>query len=238
MKIRRSYFMKIKILICLIIFNIFCLHANNDLKKPKIAIISLYNEGYKHIGQYSDENKKKYAEKHGYDVFIYHKLLDENRPAPWSKILAIQRHLSDYDWVFWSDADSLIMNTNTRLESIIDDKFDLIIAKECYLGYLNTGSFLIKNTKWSQDLLKRIYSQEQFTNSYGLWEQQALDHLLKIDQNLLPHLKIVHQRVLNSNFDFTPALDCWYQEGDFVVHFFGDCDKVNLMRIWSQKVVY
>lgn len=38
-------------------------------------------------------------------LFIYHNILDANRPAAWSKILAIQNHLKNYDWIFWSDAD-------------------------------------------------------------------------------------------------------------------------------------
>lgn len=232
--------MKIRILYLFICINIFCLDlsALDVLKKPRIAILSLYNEEYKHIGQYSDENKEKYAKKHGYDVFIYHKLLDNTRPAPWSKIIAIQKHLADYDWIYWSDADSLIMNTDIKLENLIDEKFDLVISKECYYGYLNTGSFLIKNSSWSHELLKRIYEQEQFIFQKSFWEQAALAHLLKIDESLLPHLKIVYQRVLNSNLNFTPAYECWYQEGDFVIHFFGDCDKANLMKAWSQKVIY
>lgn len=231
--------MKIKALCCLIFLQIlsFNLFAADSSKKPRIAILSLYNESYKHIGQYGDQNKEKYAKKHGYDLFIYHDVLDKARPPAWSKILAIQNHLADYDWIYWSDADSLIMNTDIKLESLIDDQVDLVISKECFHGFLNTGSFLIKNTEWSHVLLKRIYAQEQFTH-HKLWEQEALAYLLSIDQSLWSHLKVVHQRVLNSNFDYTNAIHCWYQEGDFVAHFFGPCDKANLMKTWSQKIVY
>jgi len=231
--------MKFFNLYSLILLNIFSLNlfATDVLKKPKIAIISLYNDGYKHIGQYGDANKEKYAKKHGYDIIIYHDLLDTVRPAPWSKIKAIQNHLADYDWVYWSDADSLIMNTDIKLESFIEDNVDLVISKECFYEYLNTGSFLIKNTEWSHELLRRIYALEPYTQ-FQFWEQCALKHLLEIDASLWSHLKVVHQRVLNSNLDFTPRLDGWYQEGDFVIHFFGTCDKPRLMREWSEKVVY
>lgn len=231
--------MKPKLLYYLIVINFFSfpIFANN-FKKTKIAIISLYDDGYKHIGQYSDENKQRYAKKHGYDVFIYHELLDASRPGPWSKILAIQKHLADYDWIYWSDADSLIMNTDIKLESFIDDEHDMIISKECYYGYLNTGSFLIKNSPWSHELLRRIYAQEQFIFQTSFWEQAALAHLLEVDKNLMPHLKVLHQRAINSNLEFTTAEDGWYQEGDFIIHFFGDCDKKRLMKEWSQKVLY
>lgn len=228
-----------RFLVSVIFLQIFSLElfAVNNGKKLKIAIVSLYDQGYKHIGQYSDENKKKYAEKHGYDVFIYHNALDATRPAAWSKILAIQKHLKDYDWIYWSDADSLIMNTDIKLESFIDDNVDLIISKECYHGFLNTGSFLIKNTGWSHILLKRIYDQSQFIN-HSLWEQKALAYLLQVDKTILAHLKIVEQRVLNSNYGYTNAIRCWYKKGDFIVHFFGPCDKEKFMKEWSKKIIY
>src|ERR1700722_2335509 len=68
--------------------------------KSKIAIISLYNEGYRKVGQYSDWNKKAYAKKHGYDLILYHKILDTTRPPAWSKILAIQENLAEYEWIY------------------------------------------------------------------------------------------------------------------------------------------
>ena len=230
--------MKRILLYSLVFFKIFSLSssASIDTKDFRIAIVSLYDQNYKHIGQHSDENKRKYAKKHGYDVFIYHNILDTKRPAAWSKILAIQKHLSDYDWIYWSDADSLIMNTDMRLENFIDDKIDLIISKGCYDGNLNTGSFLLKNSPWSHALLKKIYAQEGFINN-SLWEQAALQHLMKQYPVFLKHLKILPHRSLNANFGYGNP-DYWYKPGDFIIHFYGHCDKAHLMETWSKKVAY
>lgn len=49
-------------------------------------------------------NKMKYAAAWGYDLHDASDIVDLRRPASWSKILAIQRHLPDYDWIFWNDA--------------------------------------------------------------------------------------------------------------------------------------
>lgn len=67
-------------------------------------------------------------------------------------------------------------------------------------------------------------------------EQASLAYLLSVDQNLWSNIKIVHQRILNSNFYFTPSRECCYQDGDFIVHFFGRCDKPMLMKEWSSKI--
>lgn len=208
------------------------LYSQSLKRKYKIAILSLYDQNYKDIGQHGDENKKIYAEKHGYDLIIYHQLLDPIRPAAWSKIVAIQKHLKDYDWIYWSDADSLIMNKEIKLENFIDENYDLIISKDCY-GKVNTGSFLIKNCAWSHYILKRIYEQEQFIN-HSLWEQRALQHILDHDFSQLSHLKILAQRIMNANFGYGDS-NFWYQDGDFIVHFYGKIDKARFMKEWSQK---
>jgi len=206
-------------------------------QQSKIAIISLYDPNYQHIGKFSDENKEQYARKHGYDLFLYDERLDASRPAAWSKILAILNHLKDYKWIYWSDADSLVMNMTIKLEKFIDDRFDMIISKEAAFGVLNTGSFLIKNCAWSEKLLKRVYEQTEFIH-HQWWEQAALAELFKKDPTLLTHVKILPQRLLNSNIVYGKWPAGIFRDGDFVIHFYGPCDKESFMKEWSQRVKY
>jgi len=225
---------KIIFISCLIFLNIRTNSQNLQKDKPKIAIVSLYDDGYKNIGQYSDWNKKAYAKKHGYDIYLHHEKLDLTRPAAWSKILAIERHLDDYEWIFWSDADSLIMNDDIKLESIIDNNYNFIITQEANKKNLNTGSFLIRNCEWSKQLLKDIYSQVQFINVSGFWEQAALAHLLKTKKELNKHIKVMHQRVMNSHIT-EPRGE--FQPGDFVIHFYSPVDKKTLMAVYYTKAL-
>lgn len=53
----------------------------------------------------------------------------------------------------WVDTDTVIMNFETRLESFLDERYDLIISKD-FRG-LNNGVFFIKNSNWSANLLER-----------------------------------------------------------------------------------
>ena len=212
-------------------------------QKPKIAIVSLYDENYKHIGQYSDWNKFSYARKHKYDLYLYHNTLDDTRPTPWSKIIALQNHLQDYEWIMWSDADSLIMNPDIPLENFIDTNYDIIIAQTAADG-INTGSFLVKNSAWSYQFLKQVYRQEQFRNN-SLWENKAFIYLYEKDTSIRDHVKIVPMRTFNS---LSPALEAHfpdvykqdvYKESDFIIHFAGipGDQRVALMKEYYYKSV-
>lgn len=108
---------------------IFCLFITAYLAASEIAVVTLaVGEAYQDAVQLGIENKKAYCEKHGYDFFCGTEILDPERPIPWSKILFIKEILknSSYRWIFWTDADSLIMNFDIPLESLIDDHYEPI----------------------------------------------------------------------------------------------------------------
>ncbi len=192
----------------------------------KIAVLTLYTEEIAEHGRLSAANKKAYAERHGYDFLLYRQALDTYRPPAWSKILALQAHLPDYDWIFWTDADSLVMNPAKRLESIIRGRQqkDMILTWEVGAARINTGQWLIRNSRWSTDALAAI-ADPSCPNSRPLWfEQGALIDWLESDPRRWDRLAVLHPRVMNSTPDvaYYPDLDlrhCRYREGDFIIHF-------------------
>ena len=61
-------------------------------------------------------SKRAYAEKHGYDFITGGEdVWDRSRPIPWSKFNFIRKYIDAYDYIFWSDADAIILNTSLRL---------------------------------------------------------------------------------------------------------------------------
>lgn len=190
-------------------------------KNLKIALIGVHDERYEHIGKYAHINKRAYAEKHGYDYFLYNYRLDTGRAAYWDKVVALQRHLSDYDWLFWLDSDALIMNDSIKLESIIDEDYDFITTRDCLRG-MNSGQFLIKNTQWSRDFLKLWYSPKyEHTQVAPGFDNGALIQIYQEHPKVKEHIKIVPQRLLSSYLQ-CPGwfnIDGEYQPGDFVIHF-------------------
>lgn len=87
-----------------------------DNPNPSIAIIMSYEtEYYGELGRISEDDKRQYANKHGYDVFVNYDKLDPGRKPSWFKVLMAQKHLPNYDWIFYVDADTIIMEHDTPL---------------------------------------------------------------------------------------------------------------------------
>jgi hypothetical protein len=235
----KKVFMGLVLLIGSIIPSSVCKAVKRDARKSiKIAIVSLYDKSYEPIGKYAHVNKQAYAKKHGYDIFLYTESLDMTRKPHWSKIIALQKHLQDYDWLFWTDADALIMNNEIRLESLIDDNFDIIITKDCY-NCVNTGNFFIKNSVWSAEFLKRMY-QPVYLNHPGLNDNWAFLRLYADDPTVKTHIKLVNPNLMNSYIECPPEAKAegLYKQGDFIIHFAGlHLSKAQLMQKWSEKAL-
>ena len=193
------------------------------------------------------DGQKKYCESYGYDYINYEYLIDESIPAQWNKILIIKKILPHYDWIMWIDADAIIMNHNVKLESIIDNNYDLIVNK-VYCSELfpkskyniNTGVFLIRNCDWSIDFLDNVfYDDNQFANNKflgGEYEQGSFrEYLNKVDPDTVllkedsyfnkywpqEDLKLID--ILN-NFDrykgyyYGIINNRFFSKGDFILH--------------------
>lgn len=198
--------------------------------KLKIALLTLVTPEIWKYGKYGLVTKRRYAERHGYDLFIYKDTLDANRPPAWSKLKIIQKHLSDYSWVFWTDADSLIMNYEITLESLINEALgkDMILTKGP-IGKYNTGEWLIRNSTWSKDIIEKTWSNvsdDDFWLKRNPWEQQAFINLSNSMADFDDHIQVTSLRSLNSRpskrylDSFLDLEDSIYEEGDFLIHFY------------------
>ncbi|KAJ7522961.1 hypothetical protein O6H91_18G032800 [Diphasiastrum complanatum] len=204
-------------------------------------------------------NKKSYVQRHGYDFIDASDLLDKSRPPSWSKILAVRKHLANFDWIFWTDADSLVTNPSIALEDIIgsivgnanfEDMPDLIVTED--VTGVNAGMFFVKNSKWSEVFLDIWWNQTSFIRPFGHFKSGDNDALKFLLKNMAPkekekHVRIPHmQCVFNSNL-WRPSFrsshrlvtltrTVWqgvYSKGDFMVHLAGLNDK----KKWIQKIL-
>ena len=111
----------------------------------------------------SFSNKEKYCAKHGY-VFLRHTERLSDRPPPWDKIKYLKRHIDQYDWIFWTDSDSVIINDDVRLETFINNEKDLIIQMDESsqgLKEINSGQFFIKNSEWGKWFLNEVWNNKK-----------------------------------------------------------------------------
>lgn len=185
------------------------------------------------------ENKRLYCHLHNYDFVFSDHALDPSRPIPWSKIPLLLQVMENPEirWVFWTDADSLIMNLAISLEDLIDEDYDFILSRDC--SGINTGQFLIKNCAWSREFLRVAYNHLELIY-HGWWEQQAIIVELEASQEARDRTKLIPQRQINSYPE-----ELWpgggnYRVGDFVIHFPGVRDLNTLaafMERYSARVV-
>ena len=181
----------------------------------KLAILTSYNSELKAMARWADYPKSRYCQKYGY-VYILEKESGLAHPV-WDKFWYCQKYLSNFDWIFWLDADATVANESIKLESLIDPKFDFIVAHGVH--QICTGAFFIKNCDWSFAFLDKLWSMMPENNRY-LGEQQCFNTLA-----LNPHIKIVEQRKFNS-------FDVNYQDGDFIRHLAGlrNSDRERIFR--------
>ena len=200
---------------------------------PRICIATLADgDGeWVKLSRLTFPNKRAYAEKHGYgfvaETQVFHEKGGDgkdkpDRPAPWTKIPLILRLMSEYNWIFWTDADAVITNPEIKLESLIGEDCDFIVGSD--QNGMNTGHFLIKSTEESWRFLRESWEREHLTNdgcfeqaAMGEWLRANVAHFEKKTKGDKPPamdrltMKVVDQRVMNS------YPNNW-QPGDFVLH--------------------
>jgi hypothetical protein len=182
-----------------------------DSGQMRIMIGTICTPEMSRLGQQCAALMRQYARKHGYGLIIQESSLDSTRRPAWGKILLIQKHLHECDWFFWIDADAAILNQDIRLESIIDEACDFIVADDLPNSPINTGVFLIRNGETSKSFLVNAYGKTEFL-THANYEQPALVASMKETPGL--RAKIVPRSVMN-------AFRREYVSGMFIKHFAG-----------------
>jgi hypothetical protein len=201
----------------------------------KIALLSICVGALRNICCTTTQNFRHYCEIHGYDCVIK-TAQTSNRPASWEKISFCQELLPYYDWLFWIDSDACILNMSKKLEDLIDDNYDIIIAENIY--GINAGVWLIKNSPWSAKALKEVWELMDTFYYTGTWEQAPMQFVIKKDQR---HTKLVPQRAINAQLYkyWKHALPRGeYQPGDFILHFPGISNAVRGKLIFDYLDTY
>lgn len=218
-------------------------NASNDAAPLRVTLVTLCTAALDHLCAASIDNKRAYAQRHGYKLFVApDDLIDPSRPVAWSKLRALQAALADgAHLVAWFDADALVMAPHIRLEDIAQQAGPHaahILAAD-HRGP-NTGVWLLRACPWSAALLQHmwdagdtyaalrpaqcVFRYEQralhFLLQSALWRSTMVDgrhgqrHVYMAANGVRERTALVHTCVLNS-------LPSWYRPGNFVVHLAG-----------------
>ncbi|CAH1767011.1 9490_t:CDS:2, partial [Entrophospora sp. SA101] len=208
-------------------------YNNVDLNKssrPSIAIITssyLYSDDCMNVaGILSADNKRVYANKHGY-AFVarsteYWQQTFRVRQKVWGKIDFVETILPYYEWVVWLDMDAIFVNRIFSIEQLFEkikermigenderdfNDINFIVARPAGDHMINAGVFLIRNTDWSFRFLRAVQGRIDRAFS-GSIEQAALKDTIK--EHKWGNQKDDH--VMNTFPDR-------YLPGDFIIHY-------------------
>ena len=201
--------------------------------KPRIALLTAYDHRQRDIAAISSPNKAQYCKLNGYDFIEETSGFPTDRSAVWAKIALLQKHLKNHDWVFWSDADSLVMDLQRPLQVFCDTEADMVICHED-LGVgvynINAGQMLFRSCDWSQDFLEDVWEQTWALKD-AHQEQRAIIHLL-FSEDLSDHAHVVAQKTFNCYLSD-------YAKGDFLLHFpdMPTDKRLEAMRYWAQFAI-
>jgi hypothetical protein len=196
-------------------------------RRAQFAIATLYTPEIADVGARSSKVMAAYARRHGYQAIIARETMDASRPPAWSKLLLIEHFLANHPsctWLMWIDADAVITNPAQRLEDLIDDDIDFLVAKDVANSPINTGVFFIRNCAAALNMLRHAYSKVQYLR-HPCWEQLAVADAMR-DCSRSVRSRIVSRRLFNSFLDE-------YQRGDFVIHFAGCAHELKLAGVKS-----
>lgn len=154
--------------------------------KPKITIgTGWVGDDYNKLGNFTSNFNKKYADRYGYKFvsfnkpFVkpelkYHKYLQ--------KFHLVLRHLDECDWFVWIDADAAFLRRAKPIETIINDKYYLIMQSDIIPpSWPNTGMMIVKSCDKSREFFNNaldisLLEITKFANKHNhpvLWDQTA-----------------------------------------------------------------
>jgi len=127
----------------------------------------------------SVENKREYARRHGYDVQVGHFSELTSRPGGWGKIIMIQKALETYDFVFYIDVDTVVMNHSIKVEQMLPRNKDIAMTEDS--SGVNSGAMVIRQSAWSKWFLEEVWRQEWLVHGdYPFhWDQRPFHYLLQ-----------------------------------------------------------
>lgn len=145
----------------------------------KYALVTLACGGHRELHDLTGPMFANYARKWNMDYLPILELLDQSRPASWSKLVGIRPLLESYSHVIYIDADALILRSDRFIVQVVPTNFEFAWAKTGFKQkYIpNAGVMLFRKSEPTFKLLDLAYQQTDLIYD-AWWEQAALLRIL------------------------------------------------------------
>ncbi|WP_250535966.1 hypothetical protein [Caballeronia sp. AZ10_KS36] len=123
----------------------------------RIALAMLYTPNIRAYGAIAERNLRRYCARHGYALHLYREIPHESphgASGNWLKPWVLRRHLPQHEWVFWIDADVLVIDQSMPLERLLDNR-DRLIAMDMSWQF-NSGIMGFRRTQANFDVLGEV----------------------------------------------------------------------------------
>ena len=206
-----------------------------DPHAPTICTVALGSE-YKATIAPCLKASQEYCARHQYNYLLLTEIPPNfHRPCAWAKVCLLFYALEHgYQSIMWLDADALITNVKTELESFnktLEQADKGMLITEDHYG-INTGVFFLRGGWRSRILLNLIWCNRLYISSVW-WEQAALMDLMR------RHAEVTNEgyieprsRSFNSRApELAKDRNIAWQRGDFIIHFAGARGSKNLSEL-------
>jgi len=136
-----------------------------------------YDSSISDYGDLNYEINKKYCEKHNIEILKCNKRRYTDRACHWERIPLILKYINNYDYVIWIDSDAYFYIDSKNILDIIKNhsNSNFIFSKDIE-AIINSGIFIVKNTKYSINFLK-VWGYNKTLlkiNPHPIWEDNGV----------------------------------------------------------------
>jgi hypothetical protein len=159
----------------------------------KICVVMFYDYNIENYGEINYKINKKYCEKYNLHIILSNIKKYSNRHSAWERLPLLLDNISNFDYLIWIDADAFFYIDSNNIIDIINDNLNVnfIFSNDLGNKNINTGFFIVKNTKYSIEFLtKWAYDEELYNNNkYPHWWDQGVliymfnNNILNIQEN-------------------------------------------------------
>ncbi len=208
------------------------------MTKPRILVFSMYSndshEGcsYSELAKITMPSYEEYCKIHGYDFKSICINPSTGRLIGWDRFKFFLDNIDNYDYLFYVETDSMLMNQTIRLEHLIDDNYEIIVSKHSRedIDEFNTGPTLIKCSEWTRNFFTILYNNQEY-KKHELVDQQLFTDTVNWEWSIKEHVKIVPLRFFNS-FTHQWFPNDNFQMGDFICHAAG-CSNSYRLKLFN-----
>lgn len=212
------------------------------MAKQKFLVFTYFDDNCHHgcsfrdIAKITTQSFKDYCDINSYDFIIKDSNFTPGRTIGWTKFEIFLENLNKYDWIFYLEADSMIMNETIRLENLVDNNYNIIISQTSD-GGLSCGPMFIKSSDWSKEFCKKMLSKTEYYSN-PMVEQSAINDEIRNNEETKKHCRINNLRMFNSFYhQFHPENQ--YKPGDFIIHGAGQSNsyRAALFTFLKDKII-